>query len=108
MYLSTSIGALVGLASSSAVLQTIVHRGLQTVVGSDFPNREEFIRRCLQDIEFLQQLHGPIKDKIINVYVLGFRGAYSKLSSLIQLPSLTIGQSCLSACPLQGLFWVSS
>ncbi|KAB2572021.1 putative MFS-type transporter [Lasiodiplodia theobromae] len=82
MYLSTSIGALVGLASSSAVLQTIVHRGLQTVVGSDFPNREEFIRRCLQDIEFLQQLHGPIKDKIIDVYVLGFRGAYIMSLSL--------------------------
>ncbi|KAF9638006.1 Major facilitator superfamily [Lasiodiplodia theobromae] len=82
MYLSTSIGALVGLASSSAVLQTIVHRGLQTVVGSDFPNREEFIRRCLQDIEFLQKLHGPIKDKIIDVYVLGFRGAYIMSLSL--------------------------
>ncbi|KAK0638139.1 Multidrug resistance protein fnx1 [Lasiodiplodia hormozganensis] len=82
MYLSTSIGALVGLASSSAVLQTIVHRGLQTVVGSDFPNREEFIRRCLQDIEFLQQLHGSIKDKIIDVYVLGFRGAYIMSLSL--------------------------
>ncbi|OJD32236.1 multidrug resistance protein [Diplodia corticola] len=77
MYLSGSIGSLVGLASSAAVLQTIVHRGLQGVVGADFPNRDEFIRRCLEDIGFLQHLTGEIKEKIVDVYVLGFRGAYA-------------------------------
>lgn len=108
MYLSGGIGSLVGMASSAAVLQTIVHRGLQGVVAADFPNRDEFIRRCLEDIGFLQQLRGGIKDKIVDVYVLGFRGAYSKSSSPIDITGLTVKQSCPSACRLRGPFWASS
>ncbi|KKY14751.1 putative major facilitator superfamily [Diplodia seriata] len=81
MYLAGGVGALVGMASSAAVLQTIVHRGLQGVVGPDFPDRDDFLRRCLEDIGFLQRLRGSVKERIVHVYVQGFRGAYADLSN---------------------------
>lgn len=82
MYLSTSIGAVIGMAGSSAVLQTMVHHGLKVVVGPDVENREEFMRQCLEDLEFIQQLKGVMKERVVSVYLMGFRGAYSKLSNL--------------------------
>ncbi|KAL0264994.1 hypothetical protein SLS55_000950 [Diplodia seriata] len=85
MYLAGGVGALVGMASSAAVLQTIVHRGLQGVVGPDFPDRDDFLRRCLEDIGFLQRLRGSVKERIVHVYVQGFRGAYGKLMVLMSM-----------------------
>ncbi|KAL1649424.1 hypothetical protein SLS58_001479 [Diplodia intermedia] len=83
MYLAGGVGALVGMAGSAAVLQTIVHRGLRGVVGPDFPDRDDFIRRCLEDIGFLQRLRGAVKERIVHVYVLGFRGAYGESTFLM-------------------------
>ncbi|GME41828.1 Multidrug resistance protein [Neofusicoccum parvum] len=63
MYLSATVGSLVGLA---------------VAVGPDVENRDEIIRRCLQDIEYVQGLEGNLKDSVIRMYLKGFDGVYSE------------------------------
>lgn len=86
MYLSTSVGSLFGMASSSAVLQSVVRHGLQRVVAPDVADRDEFIRRCLEDIGFIQRLQEPMKNKVVQIYLRGFDGIYSKPQALYPRP----------------------
>lgn len=64
------------------MLQATLRHGLRTTTEIDVGNRDEFIRRCLETIEFVQRLDGRLKDVVVALYVKGFKGIYSKLCAL--------------------------
>lgn len=61
------------------MLQATLRYGLRTTTEIDVGNRDDFVRKCLETIEFVQKLDGILKDVVVALYVKGFKGIYSKL-----------------------------
>lgn len=64
------------------MLQATLRYGLRTTTEIDVGNRDEFIRRCLETIEFVQKLDVRLKGVVVALYVKGFKGIYGKLCTL--------------------------
>ncbi|KAF9634730.1 hypothetical protein BFW01_g5625 [Lasiodiplodia theobromae] len=72
--LSSSIGSVIGISLSPAMLQATLRYGLRTTTEIDVGNRDKFIRRCLETIEFVQKLDVRLKGVVVALYVKGFKG----------------------------------
>lgn len=56
------------------MLQATLRYGLRTTTEIDVGNRDKFIRRCLETIEFVQKLDVRLKGVVVALYVKGFKG----------------------------------
>ncbi|KAF4540782.1 uncharacterized protein LTHEOB_724 [Lasiodiplodia theobromae] len=66
--LSSSIGSVIGISLSPAMLQATLRYGLRTTTEIDVGNRDKFIRRCLETIEFVQKLDVRLKGVVVALF----------------------------------------
>lgn len=97
LYLFSSIGMVVGLATSSAVLECFLHKGLQVAVPR-VPDRQAVIDRAIDDIGFVNGLEGELRRVIVGEYVrsLGYtHGKESSYDVYVHLPTNIAGISLM-------------
>ncbi|KAH7381983.1 major facilitator superfamily domain-containing protein [Cadophora sp. MPI-SDFR-AT-0126] len=74
-YMSANTGTVVGLASTNAVLQGTLRRGLEKrLVG--YPNSASIIDQVLSNIEYIKELRGPAKHIVLDAYSQAFKYAH--------------------------------
>jgi hypothetical protein len=76
-YLASMLGTTVGLAATSAVIQTYLKTGLKRALEGK-ARREEIIEGALSSIEFVLGLKGGVREVIVEVYCQAFKYAHGE------------------------------
>ncbi|PVH69326.1 putative multidrug resistance protein fnx1 [Cadophora sp. DSE1049] len=74
-YMSANTGTVVGLASTNAVLQGTLRRGLEKRL-VDYPDSTGIIDQALTNIEYIKELRDPVRRIVLDAYSQAFKYAH--------------------------------
>lgn len=83
LYLSSTVGMVVGMAGSSAVQLEVLRRGLaRRLDGSGLGGQEKksIIDRAVSDVSYVGKVDGWLKDAVVSAYVEGLDAAHGTFS----------------------------